>query len=438
MIDALVLGAGVTGLTAAFRLRARGKTAIVFETEPRVGGCIRTHVADGYVAELGPSSLRTTPLTDALCRDLGIDGSIQDADARAPRYIARDGRAVELRPGPGALVAPIVSWRAKAGVLRDLVAPPARGDDDAVAPFFTRRFGPEIARYLAGPFVSGVYAGDPSTLSVRSAFPALWEAERRGKGVIRGMLGRREGGTRYRRRTASFPGGLAALTQALETALGAAVERDSRATALARSDAGWSVRTAGGRSIEARHVICTLPEAETAALLAAIAPGAAEALREIRRVRLATLSLGYPEAAFARAPRGFGVLVPRGEGIRVLGCLFTSSLFPGRAPVGESLLSCFVGGALDPGAVDLADDELLDVCAREVGLLLGATGRPRLVAMHRWQGAIPQYDVGHHLKIATIEEATRDLAGLHLCGNWRDGVSLAERIAAAESVAASV
>lgn len=448
MTPVVVLGGGLTGLTLAFRLRQSGREVVLLEERRRVGGCIQTETLNGYVVERGPSSLLTKPSTDALCADLGLQD--QAIEARpGPRHIVRAGRPVALAPGPTAMVAPILSWPAKARALLDLVkGSPAELDDESIDAFFTRRFGPEVARYLAGPFVSGVYAGDPTRISVRSAFPKLWEAERTHRvGVVRGFTRmRREQRARgiapYRRRTISFRNGLAHLTASLRDRLGAVVVEDAAAVGLRQAgtggDARWLVEVAGGRTFDATDVVATLPSDAFARLLAPLAPDAAATLDSIPAVPLVVASLAYPRDAFGKPPEGFGTLIPRGEGFRILGCLYTSALFDGRAPGGEALLTAFVGGALDPSAVELSDGDLGEILRGEIARLLPNRATPRMVAVTRYARAIPQYEMGHHRRVAAVDEALRPLAGLHALGNWRDGVALADRIEAATAKAKEI
>lgn len=446
MKPVVVLGGGLTGLTLAFRLRQAGRDVLVLESESRAGGCIQTEVSGGYVAERGPTSILTRPSTDALCADIGLQDDAVTAGPKAPRFIVRYGRPIALSPGPLAMLAPILSWPAKVRVLADLVKP-APGDlhDESIEAFFTRRFGAEVARYLAGPFVSGVYAGDPARISVRSAFPKLWEAERTYRvGVVRGFTRMRKaqkasGIARYERKTLSFRGGLAQLTSTLRRRLGDCVIEGAPALGI-RPTAGidgarFHVDAAGGRTFEASTVVSTLPSGSLAELLQPLVPSASEPLRAIPTVSVVVLSLAYPEAAFERVPRGFGALIPRGEGFRMLGCLYPSSLFPGRAPGGESLLTAFVGGAFDPAAVDLPDGELVEIARSEIARLLPNRAEPRVVAVARHRAAIPQYELGHHERIASIDAALDPLAGFHALGNWRDGVALADRIESAEAKA---
>ena len=446
MAPTLVLGAGLTGLSLGYRLAQSGREVLVLEGADRVGGCIRSDANDGFIAEAGPNSLLTKPASDHLLEDLKLNE--MESDKQAPRYIARYGRPIALKPGPGAALAPILSWPAKFRVPLDLVkGSPAELEDESIADFFTRRFGPEVAHYLAGPFVSGVYAGDPAKISTRSAFPKLWEAERTYRvGVIRGFTRMRKdmerrGIPRPSRRTVNFAGGLEDLPRALASRLGDQVVTDAKVTALERSggdDGRWSITTTDGRRFGGDQVVSTLPAHRLLPILTPLAPDAEQPLRRVETVSVVSASISYPTSAFPELPVGFGTLIPRSEGFRILGCLYVSSLFPGRAPEGEVLLTCFIGGAFDPDAVGLSDDELTSLLADEVARLLGVSGRPTLRSVTRWKQGIPQYTMGHHVRMGELEQAIAPLEGFHVTGNWKDGVALADRVEAAYRLADSL
>ncbi len=434
----IVVGAGISGLTAAYRLMRRGVDVRLCEADKEAGGCIRTKETDGCIVEEGPNSLLTSPEVDELVRDLGLEDELVEGDPRAPRYIVRDGAPVCLVPGPGALLAPILSFRAKLRLLGDLVLPsPEELEDESVEEFFTRRFGREVATYLAGPFVSGIYAGDPRATSVRSAFPKLFAAERLRKGVIRGLMSLREKKPAPRRRTASFRKGLGTLTDALAVRLEGRLDTGVQVSRLAPgASTGFRVEFAGGDTRQADAVLLAVSAGATSSMLESDYAAAAEALKGIQRVPVVSVSFLYPESAFRKVPEGFGVLIPRCEGIRPLGCLYISSLFPGRAPAGEALFTAYLGGALDAGALDLTDDEIAALVERDLAPLLGASGKSRIVQVSRIEKAIPQYRIGHHEK---TEQALSNLpSGLILAGNWLGGVSIADCIAYATKAQAAI
>ena len=452
-----ILGAGIAGLTAAFR-RPTGSTpdTLILEAGPVVGGSIRTLTREGLVLEAGPNTLRTNEAAERLLADLGLTSELLIADPRAPRWIVRGGRARRIAAGPGALFTSALSAGAK---VRALFEPLARRvavgiEDESVHDFFSRRFGSEIARYAIGPIVSGVYADDPKTLSMRCAFPKLWEAEQRAGSVILGMLGagksKSAGGPRpprFHSRTVSFPTGLARIPRALAERLaadGAELVTGATMTSLEGPGSGssplWRMKTADGREFEAARVLSTLPAPHLARLLGDRLPRAGKALAALSYSPLAVVLLAFRPSDPSGAPQGFGTLIPRGEGFRALGVLYPSSLFPGRMPPGVAQTTVFLGGALDPALVDAPEEELLEIAESEVRRLHPKIGDRIDRSLVRWTAAIPRLPIGHRGTLDRLTEDLAELNGAHaepsliVTGPWRDGVSLAERIARGEAI----
>lgn len=455
MSRVVVLGAGIAGLVAAFRRRweGGGSETVLLESGDRVGGAIRTVEEAGLVLEAGPNTLRTTVAAERLLSDLGLEGDVIAADARAPRWIVRKGRPRSIVPGPPGLFTSAVS---AAGKLRVLFEPfvkkrPDALEDESVHDFFLRRFGPELARYAAGPIVSGVYADDPRTLSVRSAFPRLWEAEGRGGSVIRGFLkgdpspGPRP--ARIRTRTLTFKKGLRTLPVTLAERLagmGATIHTGAEVTSLEGPVAGakhpWRVTTADGRSFEAQRLVSTLDAVRLVRLLGERLPRSGPRLTSLTYSRLAVVLQAFRVPRPADAPRGFGCLIPRGEGYKALGVLYPSSLFPGRAEPGVALTTSFLGGALEPDLPGLPDDDLKSLAEEETRRLHPGLGERLVCRLERWPAAIPRLPLGHHETLAKLEADLADLNRgfpapvLLVTGPWRDGVSVGDRIAAGEAM----
>ena len=456
MSRVVILGAGIAGLTAAFRRRWESKESetVLLESGPRVGGSIQTVEDEGFVMEPGPNTLRTTLGTERLLFDLKLEGEVVPADERAPRWIVRKGLAREIVPGPPGLFTSAVSPLAKLRVLGEpFVAPrPGALDDESVHEFFERRFGPDLARYAAGPIVSGVYADDPRTLSIRSAFPALWDAEGRGGSVIRGFLKKQEikgpKPPRHKARTLNFKGGLKTLPETLERTLRAmgaeilvscpvaSVEGPLPASA---SPSPWRVVTADGRVLEADRLVSTLDARSLVRLLGGCLPRSASRLSQIEYSRLVVVLQAFETPRAEDQPRGFGVLIPRGEGYKALGVLYPSSLFPGRIRAGVSQTTSFIGGALEPSLPDLSDDELKNLAEDEVRRLHPRIGRKIYTRVVRWPAAIPRLPLRHFETLSSLEQDLAEVNGarrpsLFVTGPWKDGVSLGDRIARGEEL----
>jgi len=445
----VILGGGIAGLTAAFRRASAGET-IVLEAGPRAGGSIRTIREDGFTLECGPNTLRTTEAAERLLADLGLELQTVKADSKAPRWIVRGGSPRAVVPGPAALFNKVFTTKGKLRLLWEpFVAPrPAVLEDESVHSFFARRFGEEAAVYGAGPMVSGVYAGDPRSLSMRSAFPKLWEAEGAAGSVVRGFLRKKEkkGATR----TLTFNGGLYTLIETLQSRLGERpgfrLEMNAAVVAIegprtpAPPSRRWTVRTADGRAFDADVLVSTLSAPADARLFDGVLTRSAAALALVPYSPVTVVMQAYRAPASPRdAPHGFGGLIPQVEGFRSLGILYPASLFTGRAPEGFVLTTSFLGGALDRALASAPDVDLLAVASAEVARFFPRLGPAARSWIARWPEAIPQLPLGHHRTLAALEQDLAALdavapGALHVTGGFCDGIALGERIASGETL----
>lgn len=447
-LDAVVVGAGLTGLCAAHGLVRAGLRVQVLEAGPRAGGVIGSVQRDGFLYEAGPNSgLDNTPEIGELVDALGLRPRLRYASevSAKNRYLVRGGRVLAAPSGPGSFVTtPLFSAGAKLGLLRELFA--ARGDaaqDESIASFVRRRLGPEFLDYAVDPLVGGIYAADPERISLAAAFPALQALEQRHGGLVRGAIAsarerRRQGGPkRTVPRSFSFDGGLQVLTDALAATLPL-----STATTALRAQAlpggGFELQAqgpAGTLALRCRHLVLATAADAAATLLRGLHPAAAAALAAIDYAPVACVASAYARADVTHALDGFGCLVPRREERRVLGVLFTSSMFEGRAPAGRVLLSSFIGGRRQPELAALPEADVAALAHEENAALLGARGAPLWQVVTRWPRAIPQYERGHLVRVGEAAKAEAALPGLHLCANWRGGVSLGDCIVQGAQVA---
>ncbi|HVO90262.1 MAG TPA: protoporphyrinogen oxidase, partial [Casimicrobiaceae bacterium] len=447
--DAIVVGGGLSGLATAFHLQRAGLAVEVLEAGSRAGGVIGSCAHDAFLYETGPNSaLDTTPLIDALLRDLRILDQRVDASALSKRrYVVRRGRLVALPMSPQAFFGTrLFSARAKLALLREPFVRAAVADaDESIAEFVLRRLGREFLDYAIDPFVAGVYAGDPDMISVRAAFPRLHALEQNYGSLIRGQIR----GARERRRSGetaknvahsfSFREGMHALTRALvanigSVTLGASVDR------VAPASGGWRIeaRIEQQRVVrEARRVVMATPAYATAPLVASFAEATAQALAEIPYAPIAVAASAYRRADVGHPLDGFGMLIPRVERRRILGALFSSSMFPGRAPDNAVLLTAFVGGMRQPELAQRSDEEVTAIVRDELASLLQAKA-PLWTTIVRWPRAIPQYTRGHLERIALVDAASREFRGLHFCANYRGGVAVGDCIRSAHELARSI
>ena len=439
-----VIGGGVTGLTAAVELRRAGVDVTVLERAARPGGVVAAQREDGWLRELGPNSLLegSTEIADFI-DGLGLGPRrLYAAPEAKRRYIVRGGRPVPLPGSPLAfLTTPLFSWRAKLRLLGEPWRPRGRTDvEETVADFVTRRLGPEFLDYAINPFVAGVYAGDSRRLSVPQAFPKLFALEQEHGSLIRGALARRNASGGPKGRIFSFPGGLGEFPEAAAAQLGAALRLGHDVRNVTREGGRWRLTVMAESRVETAEfdaVVCALPADALAALPFAGVPGTEglAVLREIAHPPVASVFTGYRREQVAHALDGFGMLMPEVEGGRILGTLFSSTLFPGRAPEGHVALTTFIGGMRSPELASLDDAGLRALVAEELGRLLGVRGEPAIFRVQRWPRAIPQYAPGYARFKDAMAAAERGAPGLFIGGNCRDGISLANCIGAGRRLA---
>ena len=437
--DALVIGGGIAGLSAALELRRRGVDALLLEAGPEPGGHFRAERRDGYLFPWGPHAVPGfAHEAFELVERLGLSDLLVPAREASRRLVWLNGRRVALPSGPGSfLTSPFLSLGGKLRLMSEpwRRAPLPANPHESVSEFFGRRLGEEAVRNLIAPFVSGIYAGDPEQLEARSAFPKLVGWERAAGSLVRGALAARkaartEGAPKTPRRRGlwSFAGGLAELADAVAARLGESVRCSSPVRSLVEDGEGWLVETEGD-ALRTRRIVLAVPPADLARLLKPVDAEAAELAAGVPTAPVAVVHLGGPVPAGARPPRGFGLLVPREAGLRTLGTVFASSLFPGRAPEGCWLQASYLGGVGDPGALELDDESLRSLVAEESRTLLGFDADGGVVRIFRHAAAIPQLVAGHAERVERLRERLRSHEGLFACGNWLTGVGLQHAIA---------
>lgn len=429
-----VVGAGLSGLVRARSLAARGHEVVVLEETSRPGGVVRSQKLGGYLLELGPNTVRPTPELWALVEEIGLAEEALFADARLPRYVDFGGRLHALPMSPGALVGTkLLSPRGKLRLLREPFVP--RGDPSAesVHAFFRRRLGAEVADRLVEPFVSGIWAGRSDELSAAYAFPSLVRAETESGSLTRGgiaALRRPRPARRPPRGLLSFREGLETLPLRLAAELGSRVRLATRVESMRRDGNRW-VLSVRGEDVRAEAVCLATPARDAARLLKDLHPEAAAALDAVPQPPLVVLHLSW------KGPipvPGFGHLVVPQPGRRILGAVWSSNLFPGRAPAGSSLVTIFLGGARDRAALDLTDEEILAVAKRDLDAVLPARPAAAPILITRYARALPQYDFAHGELLAKLSNAEGQFPGLSLLGNYRGGVSVGDVVRSASIV----
>mgnify|MGYP001598083587 FL=1 len=441
-----VLGAGVTGLTAAHRLVQGGHRVRVFERSGRIGGAIRTERTDGWLVESGPNTLLSgKPGLAALLDELGLADERVDATPTAKqRFIVRGGRLVPAPLSPPAfLTSRLFSPFAKARVLAEfLVRPRGRATDLSLASFIRAHFGQEFVDYALNPFVAGVYAGDPQQLSARHAFPQLWELERRQGSLLRGQIALARA-RRARGEAApvvfSFRHGLQTLIDALAARLPAGALTLNAGIETLMPGEPWNIvwqDAAGTRTESFDAVVAAVPAPALGQLrFGSLGERPLVALGAMEQPPVASLFLGFRREQVAHPLDGLGLLVPAVESRNVLGILFSSTLFPGRAPAGHVALTLLAGGMRQPALAALSAPELFARVRSDLADLLGVTGEPVFLRHTAWPRAIPQYQLGHEKFLAAMAECEAGHPRLFIGGQARDGVAVTACIAAGEKLA---
>ncbi|MFW6021367.1 MAG: protoporphyrinogen oxidase [Guyparkeria sp.] len=441
--DTLVIGAGASGLATAWALARGGRPVTVLEAGDTPGGNIRSRRDDHWQIEIGPNTLMVKPPLYQLLDELGLtEEAIFAGEAGKKRYIAKGKRMYPLPTHPlKAPFSPLLGPRSIARILREPWVRRGTGEE-TLAQFVERRLGRHILDYLVDPFVSGVYAGDPARLSVEAAMPKLAALEREHGSLIRGgfaamkrakqdrRAGRESMPRDWRGKLISFPGGIQTLTDRLAAGIdatdGATIACGRRVETVQPVDGGWCAIEQDGTRWRARRLVLATPAHVSAALLRPIDPLLAEPLDEIVYPPVASVALGFPSGVLAHPLDGFGVLIPRREGRRTLGALFSSTLFPNRAPYGHKLITAFIGGRQDPEALEMSDAALVRQVGKDLGDLLGIEGEPVWQRVSRWERAIPQYELGHLARIERLDQALEHHPGLSLIGNWRGGIAVGD------------
>ena len=489
-----VLGGGIAGLAAAYTLaRARESGVpveeLLIEGRDRLGGVIRTEHIDGFVIEAGPDSfLAEKPEAAALARELGLgDSLIGSNDGQRRTYILHRGRLVPLPDGLMFLV-PTRLWpmvttsllplSSKLAMAAELFAKRPSGNsdrdaDESVASFVRRHFGAAMLENIADPLLAGVYGGDSGALSVRSVLPRFFEMERQHgsltRATLRAMRLRRKaranssgtapldsGGTGAAPRNAlplfmTLRDGLEQLTGKLvehldmaRVHLGQPVTGIEMAPGRAADRCGrrYGIICEGGLRFDTDALILAMPTHQCSRLLSPLDSTLGGLLGEIPYSSSMTVSMGYAEGAREHLPPGFGYLVPRKEGRRMLACTFVHRKFNYRAPEGKALLRCFLGGSRDPEALNLSDDEAVTLVRQELREILSFSFDPLFCRIHRWPASMAQYPVGHAGRLTKIQHRLEGLPGVHLAGNAYSGIGISDcirtgRSAAQRAIAAS-
>jgi oxygen-dependent protoporphyrinogen oxidase len=459
--DVVVIGAGICGLVCAYRLKSLGLDVLLIEKSIRPGGVIKSESINGYLIERGPNSTQGTEEFLSLVEELGIQDELVEGDPKAPAFVYFHGRLHRVPTGPVSFATSrLLSLRGKLRLMAEPFVPQrVAQSEESVASFAARRIGREVADRLVAPFVSGIYAGNHERLSVQAAFPRLANLESKYGGLVRGAVAKMREARKEkkapaatsgatgpkRKRLCSFKRGMSFLTDTLAARIGEdlitgcsditiGLDKD----ALRESEGRITARLGDGREITCERIVLATPAGISASILEKSSGELASLLRQIEYPSIAIASLSYDRKAFRRPVEGFGFLAAPSEGLKTLGCVFNSGLFPNRAPAGKLLLTVFTGGARNPSAINLPDAELVSGIHSELQSVFGISGEPEVISLTRRERAIPQYNLGHAALVGRIESLVDRIEGLTLVGNYLHGVSVGDCVKQGEQAARSI
>lgn len=462
--DVVIVGAGMSGLTTAHYLRRQGiEDILLIEGAGQAGGAVQTRQLDGFLFEPGPNSLLdNSPAMKGLISQLGLDDRvIVAADVARKRYVVRDGRLQPLPMSPPSLIkSKLFSWKTKLRLAREPFISPAPSDaEETLEEFVLRRLGREFLQYAIDPFVAGTFAGRPEDLCVRSAFKRLWDLEQHHGSLIRGafaMAKERKAAAKAAGNSQgdegeiqagpsgkmlSFDGGLQTLVGALTSPCSDRLLTGHAYLGVRRQDGGFrvtSMSTDGAHEVDARVVLLTLPAHTYPSLEFGDIDMPVADIGAIPYPPVTAVFFGYHQIPTEHPLDGFGFLTPRLENRRILGTLWNSVAYTGRAPEGGLALTTYVGGMRQPENTKYSDEEMVDVVYEELRDLMGIQLRPDISVVHRWQQAIPQYVMGHRQLSERIDAAEIEAPGLFVGGNFRGGISLGDCVTRSEELSGQI
>jgi len=461
MTKIAIIGAGISGLSTAHAIERLAAAAglevavTVFEREERTGGKIWSIKEEGYLCEWGPNGfLDSKPMTLELCDRLGVRDRLERSNDNARKRFIYSGGILNRLPenGPMFLQSKLISWPGKIRLAQEFFKPRRTdGVDETLAEFARRRLGAEALDKLIGPMVSGIFAGNPETMSLKSCFPRIHELEQEFGGLLKAMIKlakQKRAEIKAGKQVASaagpggvltsFVGGIQELTDATVQELQGRVQTGSAVSGLKPVDGGWELTLVDGSRAEAEIVVSAAPAHVLKTLTEAFDAQLSELVAGIPYAPMNVICFGYEQDKIARDLDGFGYLIPKNEGCAILGTLWDSSIFPQRAPEGHVLLRSMMGGATNPEAINLSDAEVEEKTRAELKKIMGITAAPDFVRIFRHQRAIPQYVVGHAKRLTAIAENLTRYPNLILTGNAFFGVGLNDCVNAANRAAEQV
>jgi oxygen-dependent protoporphyrinogen oxidase len=455
-----IIGGGISGLSAAYAIEEKRWSGtpieyVLFESSPRLGGVLVTDRVDGCLVEAGPDSFLTEkPWAADLCGRIGLgDQLIGSNDSKRKTYIVARGKLVVMPDGLMFMVptkilptvfSPLFSWRTKMRMAAEWFHPPHKASaDETVAEMVERHYGSEMVDLLADPLLSGVYGGEATQLSVRAVLPRFADMEAKHGSLGRAMLAARKkmgaaANVPARPLFTSLKEGMQQMVDALVARLDAnALKTSSSVQSVIPQENGWTV-SAGYQSDQFDAVIIATPTHAAAAVLQGADENLSRDLGEIKYSSSVTVTLGYDENVRRSLPPGFGFLVPRSAGHRMLAATFVHNKFPHRAPENRAIVRCFLGGARDERILESSEEEILAIVRNELRQIITLNAEPLFARVYKWKSAMAQYSVGHLERLQRIESLRQKLPGLALAGNGYSGIGVPDCVRSGAEAAGKI
>jgi len=463
----VIIGGGIAGLSLAYGIREHQKPGqecevILLERKGRIGGNIKTEKTGGFLIEGGPDCfISEKPWAMELCKRMGLeDELLMTNDARRKTFVLSRGRLHELPEGVILMVptkllplatSSLISIPGKLRMALEFIIPRRKDTgDESLGSFVRRRLGAEALEKIAEPLVAGVHAGDPETMSVKASFPKFVQMEQEHGSLIRGMLkrmalGRKthkpeaDGGRKRVTMFVTLRSGLSTMIDALSERLvkspNTQIRTNAAVATVAPGDGGYEVRFEDGSTLAADAVAIAAPAYAAGALLDEMDLQLSARLLNIPYVSTATVSIAFKKKDINHPLNGFGFVVPKVEGRRIMAATWTSVKFDYRAPDDSVLMRCFVGGSKNAELVLLNDADMIAMVRQELKDIMGIDAEPVLARVFRWMNSMPQYTIGHEERIEAIEEAVASHSGLFLTGSAYHGIGISDSVRWSEVVA---
>lgn len=425
--DVIVLGGGISGLTAAYAQQKKGANFLLLEGSDKMGGVINTVEKDGFRMEHGPNSILGNQDILNLIKDLGIEDKLRKNEAVAStRYMLFRDKLLKLKPGWKFFASGFLNFRMIGAVLSEPFQGTCKEEDETIASFIKRRLNKDFLNRMINPLVTGIYAGDPERLSLRSTFKKFYAMEQEYGSLIKATFKRKE--KTPKREALSFSEGLKTLVDSLQDQLGEKAQLNAQINSVIPLDEGFEVSyktPTGEQTIFTKKLISTLPTLATTKVFNFLEPDVKATIEEVEHAPMLLVYLGYPTGSVKHPQDGFGYLIAQQENQPYLGGIWSSAIFPDVSPKGTSLFTLFVGGVNNKHVIDNVETSIEKAkTAFEKHMEISA--KPTFQSHYLYQRAIPQFNLGHYKLMETMDGIEKKYPGLYFSGNWRSGVAIGD------------